>query len=204
MIFAYCISWQALSDDGKIGALVALFTLVAVVVALSLGITSFIQTKNLFKKQRRSNLLNEIKRWAVDIHNFFAPETFEELRDIFDRHLSRLYEKDIDSEQCEKLYKEEMSNLKRLQETRDELTLLSLEASSQYMRRISKKLNDGLFKYVDILAVHLNAHRRLINRQDKDKTGKGSDRVGAHIKFLRKFANDVLIEVGELLGRDVS
>ncbi len=59
------IDVNVLTTGWIIAGVIASF-LVAVV-ALGLGVSSFIQTKNLQKKERRERLLNEIIEWATDI-----------------------------------------------------------------------------------------------------------------------------------------
>ncbi len=62
------IDVNVLTTGWIIAGVIASF-LVAVV-ALGLGVSSFIQTKNLQKKERRERLLNEIIKWAINVGTY--------------------------------------------------------------------------------------------------------------------------------------
>jgi len=54
----------------------AWLTLVAIIIALSIGVASLLQTRNIQKGERKQRLLNEIVNWATDLINCTAGFTF--------------------------------------------------------------------------------------------------------------------------------
>ena len=71
------IDVKVLTSGWTIAGVIASF-LVAVV-ALGLGVSSFIQTKNLQKKERKERLLKEIIEWAIDVSKWRPKEMHKDM-----------------------------------------------------------------------------------------------------------------------------
>ena len=65
-------------------------TLVAVIVALGLGVSSLVQTQSLQKRERKERLLNEIIQWAIEITKHRFEKSLKELLQITDISPERL------------------------------------------------------------------------------------------------------------------
>lgn len=59
-------------------------TLVAVIVALGIGVSSLIQTQRLQKRERIERLLNEIVEWAIDVTKWRPKEIYKDMIDLSD------------------------------------------------------------------------------------------------------------------------
>ncbi len=159
------------------------------------------------KRERRERLLNKISQWATDIHNNFAPELFNELRNLEDRYTRRMYEDKLDPATCKKLLEEERISLLAAGLTTHEIRINELIIRSKYMSNISEVLDKDLHKQVYKLAVHLKARKYLIRkrynslRKDKKESEKWTARGGEHIKYLQKYCDDVLSTIGMLLTK---
>ena len=136
-----------------------------VLVALGLGVSSIIQTNNIFKKQRRDSWLRDIRQWAEEIHSNFAPDLFAELRGLIDRYYSRVYEKGIDVSICNDMLEKERNNLLHDQLTRVEIRINESIIRSGYILNLSSALDDNLSKKVYKLSVHLNARKKHVRKR---------------------------------------
>jgi len=65
--------------------------LLAVFVALGVGVASILHTQRMQKKERRERLLNEIIEWAVDMTKGELLMEFEDVKSIKDIRKTRLY-----------------------------------------------------------------------------------------------------------------
>ncbi|MDD5288613.1 MAG: hypothetical protein PHY28_05820 [Dehalococcoidales bacterium] len=67
-------------------------TLAAVFVALSLGVASLIQTKQIQKRERKERLLNEIIEWATEIHTASLKTNLPNIDPYLELHIEEIAE----------------------------------------------------------------------------------------------------------------
>jgi len=192
---------NVLTSGWTIAGVIASFLVAAV--ALGLGVSSFIQTKNFQKKERRERLLNEIIDWAIDITNLRcgSKKIFKEIADI----------KDI--KQLEIFIQAHIAETGEI--------CLGMSGRNQYVSSITREFKKDLQQAVIKLTEELKLYIELLSewwkfkgdaiKQDLVKSeeyikkdGEYATKADEYMLQVDKSANGVIEEATKIKTRDIS
>jgi hypothetical protein len=159
-------------------------TLLAVLVALGIGIASILHTRSIQKKERKERLLNEIIEWAADILTFSPMPKHS----IFELKMKEEEPKIEDVIQLWRL---------SLQEN-----LMPIISKGAYINRISKTLGKSIGSATKKASLQLSLVVGDINKLDKKVSSLKA--LGKSHEKLHATAIEIVEEATKLKTRDIS
>jgi len=163
-------------------------TLLAVFVALGIGVASILHTQSMQKRERKERLLNEIIEWAIDIAKCGLEKEW--------KHITVQFEKD--DPRSDRFVSAFFNELARNFE--------AMEGRSQYIRTIALKFEESLQQHVKELIETMEAHIDLLNECNIGQPGeleKAIGNVGEHNTPLRESARKVIEEATKIKTGDI-
>ena len=158
-------------------------TLLAVIVALGIGVASILHTQSLQKKERRERLLNEIIEWAVDVRKS-SSESIDPSKIEFDAQPTQ-----IASQQ----------GFRHLR-----WRYQSLNTKSAYMKEaISKAFGCNLLSAVEKVIQKLDKAIEILEGCITSKAKENSAKIEAYKKSLDCCAEELIIEAAKIKTKDI-
>jgi len=160
-------------------------TLLAVFVALGIGVSSLIQTNRLQKAERRERLLNEIIEWAVDVSKCGIEKGYPDISNLIDLHV---------------VWLKISNNIGDII-----LCFKEMRGKNQYIGEIVKALDQDLREASKTLIEDFEEHIRLLSlcetyMRDREKAWGNAIR---HKHKLNFSAKKVIEEVTKIKTRDI-
>ena len=177
-------------------------TLFAVIVALSIGVASFLHTQNLQKKERRERLLNEIIEWTRNITKYRFGKSCKELLQITDRYGETSYKKSLQFVHADVVEVKE--------------AFAGLGIQSRYIREIASIFGADLNEATQVLTEQINEYVKYldewsgtladeIEEQKKEidtvSSASEADKIGQQID---ESAKKVMEETAKIKAKDIS
>lgn len=182
-------------------------TLVAVIVALSIGVTSIRQTRNIRQQEYKNRLINDVILWAGEVSRCsLGPNepAITQIRASVERFLRTPPGPGVEPSEATRAWQglKVDFDIDRICEAgMTSLDLMALDTRNQYIKNISGSLGRQLEKTVELLIVHIDAHKRLLDRVVKNPSKREITRVTAHEPYLTKFAANVTNEACKLQSK---
>ena len=176
-------------------------TLAAVIVALGIGVYSFIQTNRLKRAEKRERLLNEIIKWSIDVANCRFEN--KSITNVF-------YHKDVKEIQSKFWqYLCDIQNGLKMQQTVGIYIRNISPNFGQHITRPVVTLLKVILDYIDVLEKALRLIEEISTGQTKlsDEESKRLneyiEKMGNSSKLLDKSAIQVIEEAVKIKTRDI-
>ena len=173
-----------------------LITLLAVIVALGLGLASLRQTQMLQKRERTERLLNEIIKWAIDVSQCEFMTDVSDLREISSKYIGT--EQEGDTKQKDSNFKKELEAAMIVDYGNILVRYRAFQVRNLYILDVADVFGGGLKKATDLLCVHVQAHTILLKKLQDQYDKLHEERVDKHSPYLERYALDVTKEVIKL------